>query len=128
MPSMWIDIDFIDVREGDLIRSSTTPISQQHLGHPEADRSVEGVVMILGNSMQTTMILNSEGENVVLAYYVRLGNDVFINLKKLVTVTHRQIVNRETGKRGPKRKREQSFGKRKHCSLRNINRDIFYLQ
>ena len=120
MPSMWIDIDFIDVREGDLIRSSTTPISQQHLGHPEADRSVEGVVMILGNSMQTTMIRNSEGENVVLAYDVRLGNDVFINLKKYTTITHRQIINRETGNRGIKRKY--------HSILNSINKDIKFLQ
>jgi len=125
MPSEWINIDFADVREGDLIRSSTTPVSQRHLGHPEADRVVEGVVTQLGNSMVTTMIRNGDGEEIVLAYD-NLGNNVFINLKKYTTITHRQIINRETGKldkRGIKRK--YKFGK---SILNSINKDIKFLQ
>jgi hypothetical protein len=120
--SDWIDINFEDVREGDLIRSSTSPVSQQHLGHPEADRNVEGIVTHLGDSMVTTMIRNGDGEEIVLAYD-NLGSRVFINLKKYTTVTHRQIMNRETGKRGIKRKHE--FGKLK---LSSINKDIKFLQ
>lgn len=122
MPSEWFNINFEDIREGDLIHSSTSPVSQQHLGHPEADRDAEGVVTQLGNSMQTTMIRNNQGEEIVLAYD-NLGSDVFINLKKLITVTHKQIMNRETGKRGIKRKHE--FGKMK---LNSINKDIKFLQ
>ena len=120
--SEWFNIDFVDIREGDLIRSSTSPVSQQHLGHPEADRDAEGVVIQLGETMRTTMIKNNQGKEIILAYD-NLGSDVFINLKKLVTVTHKQIMNRETGKRGIKRKHE--FGKMK---ISSINKDIKFLQ
>ena len=125
--SEWFNIDFVDIKPGDFIYAETEPISQGHLGHPEADRTVIGTITQLGDTMRSTMLVDSSGNESVLAYD-NLGDRVMIFLKKLVTVTHRQIVNRETGKRGPKRKREQSFGKRKHCSLKNIDKDIFYLK
>ena len=42
------------------------------------------------------------------------------NLKKYTTITHKQIINRETGKRGIKRKY--------HSILNSINKDIKFLQ
>ena len=123
--SEWFNIDFVDIKPGDFIYAETEPVSQGNLGHPEADRTVVGTVTHLGETMRTTMIKNNQGEEIVLAYD-NLGSDVFINLKKLITVTHKQIMNRETGKLGKRGiKRKHEFGKMK---LSSINKDIKFLQ
>ena len=125
--SEWFNIDFVDIKPGDFIYAETEPVSQGNLGHPQADRTVVGTVTHLGETMGTTMLRDASGNESVLAYD-NLGDRVMIFLKKLITVTHRQIVNRETGKLGKRGiKRKHEFGKMK-MKLNSINKDIKFLQ
>ena len=110
----WINIDFEDIHEGNRIRSSTTPVSQQHLGHPHADRDVVGIVLHKGDTPESTTI-DIDGSIEPLAY--NLGNDVVQFFTK-ETVNARCLLEREVGK---KRKR-LNFGK-----IKNF-KDINYLK
>ena len=91
----WIDINFEDIHEGNRIRSSTTPKSQRHLGHPHADRDVTGIVLHKGNTPESTTI-DIDGSIEPLAY--DLGNDVTQFFTK-ETVNARGILDREVGKK-----------------------------
>jgi len=108
----WININFKDIHEGNRIRSSTTPNSQQHLGHPHADRDVVGIVLHKGNTPESTTI-DIDGSIEPLAY--DLGNDV-IQLFEKEIVNARGLLDREVGK---KRKRVY-FGKIK-INFKDIN-------
>ena len=119
----WVDTSFEDIREDDLIRSITLPVSQEHIGHPQADRKVKGRIITKGNTPETTT-LDFNGEIVPLAYD-GLGNDVTIIFLKGTTNT-RGLWNRETGKR-----RKTYFGKSKDLTknkIKEVNSDIKYLR
>jgi len=92
----WVPIDFEDIQENDLIRSITIPVSQQHLGHFQADRTIQGRVITKGNTLEST-IIDFDGDIVPLAYD-GLGDDVIMTFLK-GTTNIRGLWDRESGKR-----------------------------
>jgi len=52
----WENIPFENIREGDFIRSNTSPASQLNLEDDRADRKIEGIIISKGNSPEDSVI------------------------------------------------------------------------
>ena len=136
----WENISFENIREGDLIRSSTSPASQLNLEDERADRKIEGIIISKGNSPEDTVIegkmiyrltdsrllLENPDEIVRVPLAYDLGGSAFTFFEKR-TINFRGLNQRETG---TKRKFNQPQGQNKRASyfsLKENNKDISYL-